>query len=330
MRYIVTGADGQLGGRVAANMLKEVAGEQLIFTSPNLGRIAPETMKSWQEHGVTVREADYNNKEQMTEAFKGGDRIYIVSGVVIGPERVQQHKNVIDAAIAAGVSHVTYTSFLGANREGYYQFVLPDHTETEEYLRQTGVAYNIMRNNLYMENYFTNSVMLAFLSDNKWYTAAGEGKATFIAKDDSGRVATALLLGKGEPNKDYDVVGGELISQREICKLISEASGIDFEYISLGNDDFYEYLDSIHIPRDSHGDYSKSPVPWCSNDMVTNEASIRDGLMAIEADTVERLTGRKPLTARDLIEQYSFVWKNRVTKYGDLNPNVTSFSVKPQ
>ncbi|MET3207423.1 UNVERIFIED_CONTAM: NAD(P)H dehydrogenase (quinone) [Paenibacillus sp. PvR008] len=330
MRYIVTGADGQLGGRVAVNMLNEVPGDQLIFTSPNVSRIAKGTIQAWEEQGVTIREADYNNKEQMIEAFKGGDRIYFVSGVVIGPERVQQHKNVIDAAIAAGVKHITYTSFLGANREGYYQFVLPDHTETEAYLRETGVDYNIMRNNLYMENYFTNSVMLAFLSDNKWYTAAGEGKATFIAKDDSGRVATALLLGKGEHNKDYDVVSGELISQHEICDMISAASGIDFEYITLDNDAFYQYLDSIHIPRDSHGDYSKSPVPWCSNDMVTNEASIRDGLMAIETDTVEKLTGRKPLTARDLVEQYSFVWKNRVTSYAGLNPNVTNFSVKPK
>ncbi|SDZ20169.1 NAD(P)H dehydrogenase (quinone) [Evansella caseinilytica] len=330
MRYIVTGADGQLGGRVAANMLKKVSGDQLIFTSPNISRIAPEALKAWKEQGVTVREADYNDKKQMTEAFRGGDRIYIVSGVVIGSVRVQQHKNAIDAAIAAGVKHITYTSFLGANREGYYQFVLPDHTETEAYLRKTGIEYNIMRNNLYLENYFTNSVMLAFLSDEKWYTAAGEGKATFIAKDDSGRVATALLLGKGEPNKAYDVVGGELISQREICALISEAAGIHFQYISLDNEAFYDYLDSIHIPRDSYGDYSQSPVPWCSNDMVTNEASIRDGLMAIEADTVEKLTGKKPLTARYLIDQYSFVWRNRVTKYADLNPNVTSFSTKPQ
>ena len=237
MRYIVTGADGQLGGRVATNMLNEVPGDQLIFTCPDLSRLREERLNVWKEKGVTIREANYDDKEQMTEAFKGGDRIYMVSGVIIGPERVQQHKNVIDASIAAGAKHLTYTSFFGANREGYDQYVLPDHTATEEYLRKSGIEYNIMRNNLYLENYLLNSVMLANLDNNRWVTTAGEGKATFIAKDDSGRVATALLLGKGEPNKDYDVTG-QLISQHEICNMIREISGIDYQYITLSNEEF--------------------------------------------------------------------------------------------
>lgn len=319
MRYIVTGTDGQLGGRVAANMLNEVDGAQLIFTCPVLQRLPEKKLEVWKRQGVTVREANYDNKEQMIEAFKGGDRLYMVSGIKNGPERVQQHKNVIDAAIAAGVDHITYTSFLGANRAGYYQYVLPDHTATEKYLLDAGISFNIMRNNLYMENYLTNSVMLANLSGNQWITAAGEGKATFIAKDDSGRVAAALLLGKGENKKDYDVTGGALISQREICAMIAEASGIQYRYVPVTNEEFYQYLDSIHIPRDTSGDYSKSPVPWCSNDMVTNEAGIRDSLMAIETDTVEILTGRKPLCVSDLIEKYSFVWKEKITNYWDLS-----------
>ncbi len=317
MRYIVTGSDGQLGGRVAANMLKEVSGDQLIFTCPDKRRLRKERLKVWEESGVTVREANYDSKEQMIEAFKGGDRIYMVSGVLIGPERVQQHKNVIDAAIAAGVKHITYTSFFGANRPEYKQYVLPDHTATEEYLIASGIDYNIMRNNLYLENYLLNSVMMANLDNNRWVTTAGEGKATFIAKDDSGRVATALLLGKGEHNKDYDVTG-QLISQHEVCNMISELSGINYEYITLNEEEYYDYLDSIYIPRTSHGNYSKSPVPWCANDMVTNESGIRDGLMAVETDTVEKLTGRKPIHPKDLLEKYSFVWKEKITTYWDL------------
>lgn len=317
MRYIVTGSDGQLGGRVAANMLKEVSGDQLIFTCPMISRLPEEKLEDWKSRGVEVREANYDDKNQMIEAFKGGDRIYFVSGILNGPARVQQHKNVIDAAIAAGVKHVTYTSFLGANREGYEQYVLPDHTATEAYLKESGVDYNIMRNNLYLENYFTNSVMFANLTDNKWCTTAGEGKATFIAKDDSGRVATALLLGKGEHNMDYDVTGN-LISQREICGMIAEFSGIPYEYVPMKYDEFYRYLDSIHVPRGTEGDYTKSPVPWCSNDMVTNEGSIALGQMAIVTDTVEKLTGRKPMEARELLEKYSVVWKDKLVNYWDM------------
>lgn len=317
MKYIVTGVDGQLGGRVAANMLQEVSGDQLIFTCSDLSRIPAEKAEAWQKQGVTLRAANYDNKEQMIEAFTGGDRIWMVSGILNGPARVIQHKDAINAAKAAGVKHITYTSFLGANRPEYTQYVLPDHTATEAYLRESGLQFNIMRNNLYLENYLTNSVLFANLSDNKWCTTAGEGKATFIAKDDSGRVATALLLGKGEPNIGYDVTGN-LISQREICELIAEFSGIPYEYVPMNHDQFYEYLDSINVPRGTDGDYSKSPVPWCSHDMVTNEGSISDGLMAIETDTVEKLTGRKPIAARDLLQKYRIVWEDRLTNYWDM------------
>lgn len=166
----------------------------------------------------------------MIEAFRGGNRIYVVSAVTIGEIRVQQHKNVVDAAIAAGVEHITYTSFLGASDPAYaHVYVTPDHTATEAYIRkrsaETGVEYNFMQDNLYMENYLTTSVMLALMSGNKWYTTAGEGKATFIPKDDCARVATALLLGKGEPGKTYKVCGSESIAQRDIVALINDLSG---------------------------------------------------------------------------------------------------------
>ena len=317
MRYIVTGVDGQLGGRVAANMLKEAAADQLIFTYPFSERVPKAKIEQWEKLGITVQEANYDQKSQMTEVFKAGKRLFFVSGVLNGPERVQQHKNVIEAAKDAGVKHITYTSFFGANREGYDQYVLPDHRATEKYLSESGIEYNIMRNTLYLENYLINSVILANISDYKWVTNAGETAAAFIPKDDSGRVATALLLGKGEPNKDYDVTGN-LITQREICEMIAEASGINYEYTPVDDEEFLKYLDSIHIPRETSGDYSKSPVPWCGNDMLTNEGGIRLGQMSIQTDTVEKLTGRKPLEAKDLIDKYSFVWKEKVSSYWDL------------
>ncbi len=59
-------------------------------------------------------------------------------------------------------------------------------------------------------------------------------------------------------------------------------------------------------------------MPWCTNDMVTNESGIRDGLIAIETDTVEKLTGRKPIDSKDLLGKYRFVWKEKITTYWEL------------
>ncbi|WP_414732610.1 NmrA family NAD(P)-binding protein [Acetobacterium carbinolicum] len=315
MKYIVTGADGQLGGRVAANMLKEVSGSDLIFTCLEPNRIPQERKDEWAKQGVSLRVANYSDKEGMIKAFEGGDRIWVVSGLLNGPERVAQHKNVIDACGEAGVKHITYTSFFGANREGYHQYVLPDHRATEAYLKQCGIEYNIMRNNLYMENYLSTSVMLAILSNNVWGTNAREAKATYIAKDDSGACGAALLLGKGEHNMDYDLTSLEPTSQRDICKMIAERSGIDFKFVPMNDDEFLAYLEALHIPAETDGDYSASPLPFCSNDMITNEGGVATGQMAIISHDVEKLLGRKPLEIRDVMPNYDYVWKEKITSY---------------
>lgn len=323
MKYVITGCDGKLGGRVAENMLNSTLPGKLIFTCPFPERIQKDVYDRWLRRGVQVRAANYDYPAQMVQAFEGADRILIISGVLIGPKRVNQHKNVINSAIKAGIKHITYVSFLGASDPRYsHVYVTPDHTATEAYLNEVcplaGVDFNIMRNNLYMENYLTTSVMLALISNNKWYTTAGEGRATFIAKDDSALAATALLLGAGEKNKAYNITGKESISQRDICKIVSNVSGINIEYCPVDKVEFFNYLDSIGIPRDTEQDFSKSPVPWCGNDMVTNEASIAEGLMNVVSNDFTTLTLKTPMTVREMIGYYSYIWEDKICNWKDI------------
>lgn len=318
MKYLVTGADGKLAGRVADNMLSEVGGTELIFTCPNLQRLSSEKRRKWEEQGVEVLEANYDREEQMEQAFRGADRIFFISSIINGPKRIEQHRKVIEACKKAGVKHITYTSFFGADREGYNQYVLPDHRATEKMLAESGIEYNIMRNNLYMENYLTTSVMLAMLSSNVWGTTAGEGKVTSIAKDDSARCGAALLLGKGGHNAAYDLTSTIPLSQREICEMIAEKSGIPFVYQPMTEEEFRGYLENLHIPRTTDGDFSQAPVPFCSNDMITNEAGISEGQMGIVTHDVELLTGRKPLEVKDLLDKYSYVWEKKISNWKDL------------
>lgn len=319
MKYIITGCDGQLGGRVAANMLEAVSGDQLIFTCPNVGRLPAEKVKEWQERGVSIRQARYDHTGEMLRAFEGGERIYVVSGILNGPERVVQHKKVFDACAESQVRHIIYTSFFGANRPEYLQYVLPDHTATEAYLREMahrlGFTYNIMRNNLYMENYLTNSILLANLSNYIWGTTAGEGKFTPIAKDDSAACAAALLLGKGAANMDYDLTSETPISQREICEMVAERSGRPYTYTAMNDREFYAYLDKLGIPRADVGANPEAPVPWCGNDMVTNEGGIAEGQMGVVSHDVRRLLERKPLEIADLLDRYSYMWEENVSSY---------------
>ncbi|HHG0704208.1 TPA: NmrA family NAD(P)-binding protein [Klebsiella pneumoniae] len=323
MKYLVTGCDGKLGGRVAENMLHRVGPDKLIFTCPNPQRLPSDKVDYWIKKGVEIRAADYDDPEQMVKAFTGVDRMFMVSGILIGDKRVKQHCDVIDSALSAGVRHITYCSFIGASDPRYqHVYVTPDHTATEAYLKfiskKKGFKYNIMRNNLYLENYLTTSVMLALMSGNKWYTTAGEGRGTFIAKDDCAKVATELLLGAGENNQAYNITGRQSVSQREICSIVSQASGIDIEYCPVDKDSFFKYLDKMGIPRDTDQDFSLSPVPWCGNDMVTNEASISEGLMDISSDDFYKLTLSYPKTASEIVNNYSYIWEKRVHNWKDI------------
>jgi NAD(P)H dehydrogenase (quinone) len=324
MKYVITGCDGKLAGRVSEEVLAKVDPSQLIFTCRSLARLNPEKKAHWESKGIAVREANYDDKAGMVQAFKGGNRIYIVSSVTIGEIRRQQHRNVVDAAIEAGVEHLTYTSFLGASDPKYADvYVTPDHTATETYIKECAqrcnIRYNFMRNNLYLENYLTDWSILASLSGNEWHTLAQDAKATFVPKDDSARLAAALLLGKGEDNKAYIACGKEAISCHEIYRIVNEISGKNFKYCPEDEKGLYSYFDSLHIPRDSAtGDFSKSPFPWCSNDMVTNEQCIANGMYDVVSDDIAKITGQEPATARELAGKYTYIWKDNVKNLKDI------------
>jgi len=316
MKYIVTGCDGKLASRICNNVLKEVDGKDLIFTCPDIGRVLPENKQVWEDKGVSIRKADYDNKEEMIEAFRGGDRIYIVSALMNGPVRVVQHKNAFDAAVEAGVGHLVYTSYIGANDPDVHLYVQPDHTASEAYLYEMssriGFTYNVMRNNFYLENCLNTGVMLANIADYVWGTNAGDGLFTPIAKDDSAECAAALLLGRGGYNTVYDLTSEIPITMRYICELIAERSGKPYTYKVLDDDGFYAYLEALGIPKETQGFNYTAPVPWCGYDMITNEGGIRGGDLCVISHDVYKLLGRKPRFVDDILDEYSYLWEEDI------------------
>ncbi len=317
MRYVVCGADGQLAGRVAENALVNApAGSDFTFTVYKMERVPQEKKDRWEKAGVRVVEANYDDVEGMVQAFEGGDRIYIVSALQIGATRVQQHKNAIDAAIRAGIKHITYSSFIGATDPRYKDvYVTPDHTATEEYLKRVGIPYNACRNNLYMENWLTLWPMLARMSGNVFHSASGDGKATFIHKDDAAAAAAACLLGKGEDFKAYNICGPEAISVRDLCGLVNQESGLNLTYSADGEDAFFAWTSSLGIPKVIEGDFSKAPVPFCAMDGYTNEQAVASGLMNVPSDDVEFLTGHKAKRAAEIAPLYKAMWSGDVDNW---------------
>jgi len=134
----VTAATGHLGRLVVDELLAHVPATEVVAIARDAAKAA-----DLAELGVTVRVADYGDGSAMEEALAGVERLLLISGSEVG-QRSTQHATVIDAALAAGVAHISYTSVLGGAAS--ILPVAPEHLDTEAHLREVGVAHTLLRN----------------------------------------------------------------------------------------------------------------------------------------------------------------------------------------
>jgi NAD(P)H dehydrogenase (quinone) len=300
--YVITGVSGYVGNAVAENLLASVPADQIIVTSRN-----PEVLSTWSERGVSARRADYEDADSLRKAFAGGKRLFMVSGMEAGPDRQRQHRNAVEAAQTAGIQHIIYTSFIGTERPDVMSHEVADHKFTEKLIMDSGMTWNMLRNNQYADAMAENQAVIAITSGQSIGNTA-DGKVAFVARDDVAAVAAAILQGAGEPNTGYDVTGPEMFTYREVGEMIIELSGAPISIVDLTDDEMYAMWDALGVPRESTGDFSNSPVPWCSDGMVSFGQMVRMGSMAKVTDVVERFTGRPPRRLRDLMVERQPSW----------------------
>ncbi len=305
--YAVTGVGGYIGSAVVENLIQDgVPPGQIRVTSRDEA-----TLERWRARGVQAFRADFNDADALREAFRGAQRMFMVSTMEVGPVRQRQHRNAVEAARAAGIGHIVYTSFLNADKPHVSSFELTDHKFTEQLIRGSGMRFNFMRNNQYADAMAENQANIA-ITTGKSIGNAGKGRVGFVSRDDVAAVAAKLLQGEGEPDTGYDVTGPEALSYGEVAALIKELSGAEFEVIDLTDEQMYAMWDSLGVPREATGDFSKSPVPWCSDGMVSFGRMIREGYLDVVTDVVERFTGRKPKSLRQLMIERRSTWPKPV------------------
>lgn len=296
-KIIVTGVDGNFGHMAAEIILEHVSPDRLIFTSP-----VPEQVKGYHEKGVDVRAADFNNIESLTEAFRGGEQLLLISMPIIGERRVQMHKNAIDAAVKAGVRKVVYTSIVGAGDADNDALVSEDHNATEEYIQASGLKWNFARNSQYAEAIVEYSLPNAFAT-GEWTTNQGTGEMAYVSRKDCAAAAVALVEGKGEDNTVYYITGPELLTLENIVDIGQEVTGKSIKVIDLNDEETFAMFDSIGVPRTTENGMKDSPIPWCSDDMVSFGRAVRENKMAAFTDDFTQLTGKPARTLRELIAE---------------------------
>lgn len=234
----ITGATGQLGQHVFANLLNTTAANQLVAVVRN-----PAKAEALSQKGVVVRQADYGDEAALTKALQGVDKLLIISSSEVG-QRAPQHRNIINAAKAAGVKFIAYTSLLHADTSPLG--LADEHIATEKMLADSGIPYALLRNGWYTENYLA-SVPPA-LEHGVFIGAAGEGKIASATRADYASAAARVITEDGHAGKVYELAGDHGWTLSELAAELTKQSGKNVVYQNLSQADFAAALKSVGLP----------------------------------------------------------------------------------
>lgn len=302
MKIIVTGASGQFGRAAAELLMQRTAPSNLILTTRK-----PESLKEFSDQGAEVRAADFDDPSSLETAFAGGDRMLLISTARVGT-RVSQHKNAIDAAVAAGVKHIAYTSVAGAQHyKKHPAIVVWDHRATELLMEQSGVAWTHLRDSQYAEAVAQVVAPIAITAGVQ-PGSAGDGEIAFVSREDCVACAVEVMAGEGHENKAYDLTGPELLTFPKAIAMIAELTGKDIRYQTVTDDDMQDHFDRLGFPRHATDGPVDPARPWSSDDMVSFERAIREGYFNVLSNDVETLLGRKPRSLMSVLQQYQSTW----------------------
>lgn len=268
----VTGATGAVGSRVAARLAAAGAHQLLIVRDSSR---APQV-------GAEVRLAsNYEAGDEMRAALQGVTTLFLIPASE-APNRVEQHKTAVDAAVAAGVQHIVYLSFVAASPDTTFTLGR-DHWATEEYIRATGLAWTFPRMNLYMD--FIPSMVG---SDGVIRGPAGTGRLSAILRDDVADAVAAILSSDGHDGQSYDLTGPEAFSLGDAAQVMSRLTGKAIRFQNETDDEAFASRAVYGAPD------------WEVRGWVSSYRAIRDGSLQKVSSDVERLTGHRPIS----LEQY--------------------------
>ncbi|WP_405464646.1 SDR family oxidoreductase [Streptomyces jietaisiensis] len=278
MSIVVTGATGHLGRLVVEQLLEKVPAGQVTAVVRDESRAADLAAR-----GVRLAVADYNAPETFDGLFSAGDKVLLISGNEFAKGRVQQHKVVIEAARAAGVALLAYTSAPASLTAS----LADDHRGTEEALLASGLPYALLRNGWYHENY--TEQLGTVLEHGAVVAGAGEGRLSSAARADYAAAAVAVLTGEGHENKTYELGGDEAWGFAEYAAEISRQTGKEIRYTPVSTEQYAAILTGAGVP----GPFAE---------MLANvDAAIAEGELEVTTGDLSRLAGRPTTPLADAI-----------------------------
>lgn len=278
---LVTGASGQLGRRAVTLLLDSGAGRLIATTR------TPEKIADLAGRGAEVRKASFEEPETLAAAFAGADRMLMISSDAIDRpgRRIQQHRNAVEAAARAGVKYIVYTSM--PNPETSPVIFAPDHLGTEQAIAASGLRYTILRDNWYTD--FLVPTLADAAAKGQLFSAAGEGGAAYVTREDCARTAVAALTSAETARRTLDVTGPQVVSFRELARIAGEITGRPIEYIPVTAEERKQQFIAAGVPA------------IFAEIMVSSQLAMAQGTMGPPSSTVKDLTGRAPTSVAEFL-----------------------------
>ncbi|ADO43940.1 SDR family oxidoreductase [Ketogulonicigenium vulgare] len=276
MTIAVTGATGQLGRLVIAQLKEKVPADQIVALVRDVAKAA--------DLGVTARAADYSQPDSLEVALAGVDKLLLISSSEVG-QRAAQHANVIAAAKSAGVTHIIYTSLLKADESPLS--LADEHRETEALLKASGLTYTILRNGWYTENYTGN--LAGSVAAGGLIGSAGEGRIASAPRADFAAAAVAVLTGTGHEGKTYELAGDTSYTLAELAAEVAAQTGKPIAYNHLAEADYAKTLEGFGIPAS----FAEAIASW--------DTGASNGALHHEGNDLSRLIGRPTTPLADVV-----------------------------
>jgi len=279
--YFVTGASGKLGQLVAAELAQRTAPGSITLGSRDTGKLGSPARQDFK-----TAIFDFDKPQTMREALAGQERLLLISGDTPNEQRIPQHKAAIDAAKAAGVKTIVYTSFTNASAKSLFTFAKA-HAETEAYIKASGLAYVFLRDNQYAEN-LANGI--AHAKETGTLAMYGsKGKVAYLPRAGVAFAAATALLDKSGGNATYEITGPEAYDAADIAQVLSRKWNKPVTAVELPRETLIAILTGAKLP-----DFMIEAL------VSIFEASAAGEMAAVSSD-FEKLTGRKPESLESLL-----------------------------
>ncbi|MBU2997907.1 NAD(P)H-binding protein [Cellulophaga baltica] len=219
MKIAVTSANGKLGTAIVQQLISKIGREHIIGIARS-----PEKAKHL---GITIRKGDYNSREQFNKALEGVNCVLLISGMDDPEKRIQQHRNVIEAAKQNSVQKIVYTSIIGDENNNAFSPVVQSNRQTERDITASGLQWSIGRNGIYIEPDI--EYIDTYVKEGSITNCAGDGKCTYTSRKELSYAYSEMLLSKKHNSEIYNLVGNP-ITQTELANLFNKIYDTNLSY----------------------------------------------------------------------------------------------------